>query len=64
MLAHGFSNPESDEARYLVALSPSGYEFYFERLAVLIHKNGSMPSKEDLVRLMAEHGPVLASPIE
>ena len=34
-LAHGFSNPHSEEARYLVALTPSGYEFYFERLAWL-----------------------------
>jgi len=45
-LAHGFSNPSDQEARYLVALTPSGYEFYFERLANLVRKHGSMPSME------------------
>lgn len=60
-LAHGFSNPQSQEARYLVALTPSGYEFYFERLAGLIRKHGAMPSQEELARLMAEHGTFLAA---
>ena len=32
-LAHGFSNEGTEPARYLAMLSPSGYEFYFERLA-------------------------------
>ena len=60
-LAHGFSNPQSEEARYLVALTPSGYEFYFERLARLVRKHGTMPSQEALASLMAEHGTFLAT---
>jgi mannose-6-phosphate isomerase-like protein (cupin superfamily) len=63
-LAHGFSNPQSEEARYLVALTPSGYEFYFERLAGLIRKHGTMPSQEELVRLMAEYGTFLAAIVD
>jgi hypothetical protein len=37
------------------------YEFYFERLAGLIRKHGTMPSQEELARLMAEHGTFLAA---
>jgi mannose-6-phosphate isomerase-like protein (cupin superfamily) len=62
-LAHGFSNPTDQEARYLVALTPSGYEFYFERLATLVRKHGAMPSKDELARLMAEHGTFLATSV-
>ncbi len=39
-LAHGFSNHGSEETRYLVALTPLGYEFDFERLAALIRGLG------------------------
>jgi mannose-6-phosphate isomerase-like protein (cupin superfamily) len=60
-LAHGFSNPQAEEARYLVALTPSGYEFYFERLARIVRQHGTMPSQEELARLMAEHGTFLAT---
>ena len=60
-LAHGFSTPQSEEARYLVALTPSGYEFYFERLAQHIRRNGTMPGQEELASLMAEHGTFLAT---
>lgn len=56
------SNPGDVAARYLVALTPSGYEFYFERLAALVRNHGSMPDKETLVRLMAEHETFLAKP--
>lgn len=55
-LAHGFSNPAETPARYLVALTPSGYEVYFARLVELIRREGAMPSRERLVALMAEHG--------
>jgi quercetin dioxygenase-like cupin family protein len=55
-LAHGFSNAGAEPARYLAMLSPSGYEFYFERLAALIRKHGSMPERSALLALMAEHG--------
>jgi quercetin dioxygenase-like cupin family protein len=55
-LAHGFSNAGSEPARYLAMLSPSGYEFYFERLAAIIRQHGAMPDRGTLLRLMAEHG--------
>jgi hypothetical protein len=44
-------------------LTPSGYEFYFERLAALVRKHGAMPDRETLVALMAEHGTFLAEPL-
>jgi quercetin dioxygenase-like cupin family protein len=62
-LAHGFSNPGAEPARYLVALTPSGYEFYFERLAAVIRRTGAMPDRETLVHLMAEHGTFVAEPL-
>ena len=62
-LAHGFSNPAPGEARYLVALTPSGYERYFERLAALIREHGAMPGKDELARLMEEHGTFAAPPL-
>ncbi len=55
-LAHGFANDGSEPARYLAMLSPSGYEFYFERLAGLVRKHGAMPDRAALLALMAEHG--------
>ncbi len=55
-LAHGFANDGTEPARFLTMLSPSGYEFYFERLAALLRKCGAMPDRETLLRLMAEHG--------
>jgi quercetin dioxygenase-like cupin family protein len=61
-LAHGFSNPGASDARYLVALTPSGYEVYFERLAALIRTHGAPPDRETLIRLMAEHGTFPADP--
>jgi quercetin dioxygenase-like cupin family protein len=62
-LAHGFSNPSDHPARYLVALTPSGYEIYFERLAALIRRLGSPPDREALLALMAEHGTYPAAAI-
>ncbi len=55
-LAHGFANEGPEPARYLAMLSPSGYEWYFERLAALVRKHGAMPPRETLLALMAEHG--------
>jgi mannose-6-phosphate isomerase-like protein (cupin superfamily) len=55
-LAHGFANDGGEPARYLAMLSPSGYEFYFERLASLVRKHGTMPERATLLALMAEHG--------
>jgi uncharacterized cupin superfamily protein len=54
--AHGFSNPGVSTARYLVALTPAGYEVYFARLAELIRREGAMPTRDRLIALMAEHG--------
>ena len=54
-LAHGFSNPGNERARYLCALTPSGYERYFHRLAELIRRNGGRPDSAMLIRLMAEY---------
>lgn len=62
-LAHGFSNPAQEEAHYLVALTPSGYERYFERLAEMLRAEGAMPTPARLAALMAEHGTFLAEPL-
>lgn len=63
-LAHGFSNPLDTTARYLAALTPSGYEVYFERLAAIVRRHGSAPDRRTLLALMAEHGTYPASPVE
>jgi quercetin dioxygenase-like cupin family protein len=62
-LAHGFSNDAAEPVRYLAMLSPSGYESYFERLASLIRAHGSMPDREVLLQLMADHGTFPVSPV-
>jgi mannose-6-phosphate isomerase-like protein (cupin superfamily) len=54
-LAHGFANPGTTQARYLCMLTPSGYEFYFDRLAALIRALGAPPDRATLLRLMAEY---------
>ncbi len=61
-LAHGFSNPNAEPARYLVALTPSGYEVYFARIAAFLRKEGAMPSRERLVAWMEEHGTFAVAP--
>ncbi len=61
-LAHGFSNPSDRPARYLAALTPSGYEVYFERVAELVRRSGAPPSRAALLALMAEHGTYPALP--
>jgi quercetin dioxygenase-like cupin family protein len=63
-LAHGFSNPSDGVARYLAALTPSGYEIYFERLAAMIRRLGAPPDRDTLLSLMAEHGTYPATPIK
>jgi quercetin dioxygenase-like cupin family protein len=54
-LAHGFSNPSSEPARYLCVLTPSGYEFYFHRLAEMIRRHGQRPDRATMLRLMSEY---------
>lgn len=41
--AHGFSNPFGQAASYVVMLTPSGYERYFERLADHVRRTGAPP---------------------
>lgn len=54
-LVHGFANPHDDPARYLCVLTPSGYEFYFHRLAELVRRAGGPPDRATLLRLMREY---------
>jgi quercetin dioxygenase-like cupin family protein len=61
-LAHGFANDGPEPARYLAMLSPSGYEFYFEKLAALIRRHGDVPDRAAVLRLMAEHGTFAVDP--
>ena len=63
-LAHGFANDGAEPVRYLAMLSPSGYESYFEQLAALIRAHGSMPDREILLQLMAEHGTFPVNPVD
>jgi uncharacterized cupin superfamily protein len=63
-LAHGFANIGACPARYLVALTPAGYEVYFAEVAALVLKHGAMPDRETLVRLMADHATIVAEPLE
>ncbi|HEV2635034.1 MAG TPA: cupin domain-containing protein [Actinocrinis sp.] len=62
-LAHGFSNPFDEPNRYLVLLSPSGYEDYFEEIAAHLHENGANPSPEQMERMMQRYATRLAEPL-
>jgi quercetin dioxygenase-like cupin family protein len=59
-LAHGFSNPFDERARYIAVLSPSGYEDYFAKVATHVADTGVMPDPELTRELMAQHQTVLA----
>ncbi|MFY9806651.1 MAG: cupin domain-containing protein [Pseudonocardiaceae bacterium] len=59
-LAHGFSNPFDDTARYIAMLTPSGYEDYFTKVAEHIARIGAMPDLDQTRDLMAQHDTVLA----
>jgi quercetin dioxygenase-like cupin family protein len=36
----GFGNPSNQTARFMVIMSPGGFEGYFDELAVLVEKHG------------------------
>jgi len=59
-LAHGFSNPFDEAARYLVILTPSGYEDYFAKVSEHVGRTGEMPDPVRTQKLMAEHATVVA----
>jgi uncharacterized cupin superfamily protein len=67
LLAHGFANPFGETARYLAILTPSGYEEYFRQLESHVARTGDMPTRDEMVELMAGHhtvlAPALADPI-
>lgn len=51
--AHGFSNPSDQTASYLVVLSPSGYERYFEQVADHVRRTGALPGRATAEAWMA-----------
>lgn len=63
-LAHGFANPFAESARYIVMLTPGGYEDYFAELAARIGELGHAPDPEWIEALMARYAtrPVPAVP--
>jgi quercetin dioxygenase-like cupin family protein len=61
--AHGFANPYDEPARYVVVLSPSGYEDYFRAVAEHVARTGSLPDPVVTAELMATHRTVLADPL-
>lgn len=62
-LAHGFNNPFDEAARYIVLLTPSGYEDYFRQVAAHIAETGAMPDLDLTRDLMAQHRTILADPL-
>lgn len=62
-LAHGFGNPFDEPARYMVVLTPSGYEDYFAKVVAHVADTGTMPDIERTRELMAQHQTVLAAPL-
>jgi len=62
-LAHGFSNPFDEPARYVAILTPSGYEEYFAKVVEHIGRTGEMPDPACTRELMAQHSTVLAPPL-
>jgi len=62
-LAHGFSNPFDEPARYVAILTPSGYAEYFAEVAEHVARDGEMPDPAQTLKLMAQHSTVLAPPL-
>jgi quercetin dioxygenase-like cupin family protein len=62
-LAHGFGNPFEEPARYVVMLTPSGYEDYFAALGARIAEIGGMPDAAWTAELMARFGTRPVAPI-
>jgi len=51
--AHGFSNPSGQRASYVVMLTPSGYERYFEQVADHVKRTGVLPDQATAEAWMA-----------
>lgn len=62
-LAHGFSNPFDQPARYILMLTSSGYEDYFAKVAEHVARTGAMPDTDQIRVLMAQHHTILAPPL-
>ena len=62
-LAHGFGNPFDEPARYVVILTPSGYEEYFAKVAEHVARTGDMPDPARTQELMAQHSTILVPPL-
>ncbi len=60
-LAHGFSNPFHEPARYVAIITPSGYEEYFAKVAKHVGRTGEMPDPAQTRELMSQHSTVLAT---
>ncbi len=59
---HGFHNPYGEPAHYYAVVAPSGYENYFVALAGHIARAGGVPSRAEMIDLMARHHTTLAGP--
>jgi mannose-6-phosphate isomerase-like protein (cupin superfamily) len=53
---HAFANPGQEPARSLVAVTPGGFERYFEELIELIRRTGGLPPEHQLRELGIAHG--------
>ena len=53
---HTFANPGQKPARSLVAVTPGGFEAYFEELIALIWQTGGLPPEDELRDLGIAHG--------
>lgn len=62
-IAHGFGNPFDEPARYVVILTPSGYEDYFSKVAEHVARTGAVPDAHQMQELLAQHQTVLAPPL-
>ena len=63
-LAHGFSNPSANEARYLAMLSPSGYEHYFRRVAEMVRASGGPLQRSEIIEIMLAYDTDVAPAVE
>ena len=54
-IVHKFSNPSAQSARFLIVVSPGGFEHYFEELEAAIRIAGGMPARETMVALFKRY---------
>ncbi|MAG34882.1 MAG: cupin domain-containing protein [Dehalococcoidia bacterium] len=61
---HTFANHAEQPARFLLLLTPAGFEQYFEELAALVGQAEEMPSQEQVAALVEKYGfEVLGPPL-